>query len=234
MKFLHAIATASVTSLVISQAVFAQAPAAPGAARPASRPAATVSATNAPLIDSNRPIMQVEEVALKGTTTIFGDPAKMGPYIVRSQLAAKQTARPHFDDQDRFITVLQGTLWIGKGDVFAPDKLLPIREGGVMYLPANTHYFQVAGDEGAIVQITGNGPVKSTHVEVDAKGQPVPENGPYPNLNPPARKRGYVDPDLLTPDQIEQMEREAAAAKAAAAKKASGGAEQPAAAPAKK
>jgi quercetin dioxygenase-like cupin family protein len=182
------------------------------------RPAPKVSTPGA-LVDSARPIMQAEDVTLKGVTPVFGDPSKAGAYIIRARLTANQTARPHYEDQDRFITVLEGTLWIGKGDVFSPDKLLPIREGGVAYLPANTHYFQVAGENEVVLQITGNGPVKSVHTELDAKGQPVAEGGPYPRLTPPPRRRGNIDPDLLTPEQLEQLEREAAAAKAAATKK---------------
>src|SRR5689334_19829528 len=94
-------------------------------ARPAA-PAAPAAKAAAPLIDTSRPIMQAEEMSLGGTTAIFGDRSKPGPYIVRSALTAKQAARPHFVDQDQFITVLKGTLWIGKGDVFNPSKLLPI------------------------------------------------------------------------------------------------------------
>jgi len=93
--------------------------------RPAPRP------SSAALIDAAHPFMQAEEVALKGDTIVFGDPSKIGPYVLRSKLNANQTIRPHYDDQDRWITVLKGTLWIGKGDVFSPGKLLPIREGGV-------------------------------------------------------------------------------------------------------
>jgi hypothetical protein len=115
--------------------------------------------------------------------------------------------------------VLKGTLWLGKGDVFKPETLLPIREGGVVYLPANTHYFEMAGETDVVLQITGNGPVKSVHTEVDAKGQPVPENGPYPVLTAGRRRNMPVDPDLLDPDQVEQMERAAAARKAAEAAK---------------
>src|SRR5262245_32146351 len=92
--------------------------------RPPARP------SSAPLVDSSHPIMQVEEVALKGDTNVFGDPSKPGPYTLRKRMTANQTARPHFDDQDRWITVLKGTLWIGKGDVYSPDKLIPVREGG--------------------------------------------------------------------------------------------------------
>ena len=112
--------------------------------------------------------------------------------------------------------MLKGTLWIGKGDVFSPGKLLPIREGGVAYLPANTHYFEMSGDEDAVIQVTGSGPVKSVHTELDAKGQPVPPGGPYPVLAT-SRRRGPIDPDLIDPDQQDQMERAAAAAKAKAA-----------------
>ena len=178
--------------------------------RPAPRP------SSAALIDAAHPFMQAEEVALKGDTVVFGDPLKIGPYMLRSKLNANQTIRPHYEDQDRWITVLKGTLWIGKGDVFSPSKLLPIREGGVAYLPANTHYFEMGGDEDVVVQVTGSGPVKSVHTELDAKGQPVPPGGPYPVLSTP-RRRGPIDPDLIDPDQQDQMERAAAAAKAKAA-----------------
>jgi len=176
-------------------------------ARPAGEPRA--------IIDAAHPIMQAEEIALRGDLPIFGDVSKPGTYILRRELAANQTVRPHFADQDRWITVLNGTLWIGKGDVFKPDSVLPIRAGGVAFLSANSHYFEMAGQDGAVIQITGSGPVKTTHTEVDAKGQPVPETGPYPVIAPPQRKNP-VDADLLDPDQIDAMERAAAAKKEAA------------------
>jgi hypothetical protein len=170
------------------------------------------------LIDTTHPIMQAEEVAQTGDTTVFGGATKPGIYVVRKRIAANQTVRPHYVDQDQWVTVLRGTLWLGKGDTFKPDTLLPIREGGVAYLPANTHYFEMSGGADVMLQITGTGPVKSVHTEVDAKGQPVPEAGPYPVFAAGPRKNMPVDNDLLTPDQIDQMERAAAARKEAAAK----------------
>jgi quercetin dioxygenase-like cupin family protein len=177
----------------------------------------------APTLDAAHQIMQAEEMSPKGDTNVFGDPSKPGPYIVRRKLAANQTVRPHYDDQDRWITVLKGTLWVAKGDVYSPDKFLPVREGGVLYMPANTHYFGLAGQNEAVLQITGTGPVKSMHTEVDAKGKPVPENGPYPVISAGRQRRMPVDPDLIDPDQQDQMERAAYAKKQAEAKaKASG------------
>ena len=185
-----------------------------GQTRPAPRPAAS-----APLVDGTHNILQIEEVALKGDTAVFGDASKPGMYVLRKKMAANQTARPGYADQDRWITVLKGTFWVAKGDVFKPDAFLPIREGGLMYLPANTHYFGMAGETDVILQITGNGPVKSIHTEVDAKGVPVPENGPYPVLTAGRRRNTPIDPDLIDPDQLDQMERAAAARKAAEAAK---------------
>jgi hypothetical protein len=49
-----------------------------------------------------------------------------------------------------------------------------------MYQPAGLRTFDVAGDGEVVLQIAGDGPVKSTHAEVDAKGVAVPEGGPYP------------------------------------------------------
>ena len=185
-----------------------------GQTRPATRPAAST-----PLLDGTHNILQVEEVALKGDTAVFGDASKPGTYVLRKKLTANQTTRPGSADQDRWITVLKGTYWVAKGDVFKPDAFLPIREGGLMYLPANTHYFGMAGETDVILQITGTGPVRSIHTEVDAKGVPVPENGPYPVLTAGRRRNTPIDPDLIDPDQQDQMERAAAAKKAAGAAK---------------
>ena len=164
-----------------------------------------------PLVDAAHTVVQPDEIALKRDALIYGDPAQPGTYLLRRRLAANQTVRPHYDDHESLLTVLKGTLWIGKGDVFAPDKLAPVREGGVAFIPAATHYFLLADDQEVVVQVTGSGPVKTVHTEVDAAGKPVPVNGPYPVIAAAKRRNMPVDPDLLTPDQIEQMERAAAA-----------------------
>src|SRR4051794_36215818 len=105
MRLTHAIGSTCTVALIYGATVMS------GQTRPAPKAPA-----HGPLIDSARPIMQAEEVTLKGVTPIFGDPSKAGTYIIRTRLAANQEGRPHYDDQDRFITVLKGTLWIGKGD----------------------------------------------------------------------------------------------------------------------
>ena len=133
-----------------------------------------------PLIDDKHLLMQIEQIAPGGTTSVFGDPGKSGLYIVRSQLSPNARTRPRYYDQDRWVTVLKGTWWVGHGDMFKPEKFVPVREGGVMYLPANMKHYDVAGSGDVILQIIGIGPVKSVHAEIDANGKPVAINGPYP------------------------------------------------------
>src|SRR5688572_10919907 len=147
-------------------AAFAQAPVNPGAA---------------PAVDNKRLIRQVENIALKnGTATVFGDPSKAGTYIIRMQLPPNTKTRPRFYDQDRWITVLKGTWWVGEGEVFRPEKVVPVREGGFMHQPANMRMFDITGASEVILQIVGNGPVRTTHAELDAAGLPVPIGGPFP------------------------------------------------------
>src|SRR5262245_10677275 len=97
-----------------------------------------------PLLDSKRLLMQAEQVALTGTTVVYGDPGKPGPYILRVQLPPNSRTRPRYFDQDRWVTVLKGTWWVGQGDMYKIDQLVPVREGGVMYQPANTRTFDIA------------------------------------------------------------------------------------------
>ena len=134
-----------------------------------------------PLVDGTRLVMQPDQVTPgDATANVFGDPGRPGTFVQRLQLAPNTRTRPHFYDRDRWVTVLKGTWWVGQGAVFNAAGLMPIREGGFMYQPANLRTFDVAGDTGVVLQISGNGPIKSTHAEVDANGVSVPPGGPYP------------------------------------------------------
>ena len=133
-----------------------------------------------PLVDSSRLFLQIEQTDPSGTTPVFGNPAEPGMYVTRERIAANTKNRPRYYDQDRWVTVLKGTWWVGKGDVFRQDRLVAVREGGMMYQPANFKHYDTAGTGEVLLQITGIGPIKSTHAEVDIAGQAVPIGGPYP------------------------------------------------------
>ena len=119
-----------------------------------------------PLVDAANKRMQPEAALTGGSVKVFGDPAKPGMYVYRNRFAPGQTSRPHFHDQDRYVTVIKGTWWTGEGDVFQPDKMVPIKTGGFMFHPAGFHHYDGAKDEEVIVQIMGMGPVQTTSTEV--------------------------------------------------------------------
>src|SRR4051812_20221276 len=84
-----------------------------------------------PLVDATHLRMDPEQ----GLTsmTVLGDPSKPGIYVLRNRFAAGNTSRPHYHDQDRFVTVIKGTWYTDEGDVFRRDKMVPIKQGGFMY-----------------------------------------------------------------------------------------------------
>jgi quercetin dioxygenase-like cupin family protein len=108
---------------------------------------------------------------------VFGDQGAAGMYVIRNHFAPGNTSRPHYHDQDRWVTVIKGTWWTGEGDVYQPDKMVAIKPGGMMFHPAGFHHYDGAKDEDVIVQIMGMGPVKTVQTEVDAQGKPVTGRG---------------------------------------------------------
>ena len=148
----------------------------------------TLSGQSTPaLVDASRLRMQPEsaEAAFgkEVQVTVFGDPAKPGLYAIRRRFTPGEMSRPHYHDKDRLVTVIKGTWYTDEGDVFRPDKMVPIKEGGFMFHPANYHHYDGSQGEEVIVQIMGMGPVKTVQTEVDANGNPVRPKPPGQTLS---------------------------------------------------
>jgi quercetin dioxygenase-like cupin family protein len=104
--------------------------------------------------------------------TIYGDPKLPGFYVTRNRFAPGQGSHPHYHDQARYITVIKGTWWVSLGpesDVYNPEKMTPVKPGSFIFEPAFGHHYDMAKDEEVIVQIMGQGPVKSTQVETTGR-----------------------------------------------------------------
>ncbi len=99
---------------------------------------------------------------------LVGDPSKPGIYVQRIRFGPGQGSHPHFHDQARYITVIKGTWYVSLGsesDVYNPDKMTAVKAGSFIYEPAGGHHYDMAKDEEVIVQIIGEGPVKTTQLE---------------------------------------------------------------------
>jgi hypothetical protein len=131
---------------------------------------APVPAPVKPLVDAEHRRMQPDAaLTFPGTTlNVVGDPEKPGLYVIRRRFKPGEMTRPHVHSEDRLVTVIKGTWWSGEGDVFSPEKTVPIKPGGFMLHPAGLHHYDGAKDEEVIVQIIGRGPVTTTQIEAKA------------------------------------------------------------------
>src|SRR3954465_8673246 len=59
------------------------------------------------------------------SAVLYGDPSKPGLYIVLTKWHGGHMSRPHFHPNDRFITVISGTWWVGSGPKFDPASTVP-------------------------------------------------------------------------------------------------------------
>jgi quercetin dioxygenase-like cupin family protein len=100
-----------------------------------------------------------------GVAIIHGDPAKAGAvYVLRVKFPPGTFSSPHFHPEDRHIVVLKGTWYTGTGEVFDPDKAVPLKAGSYMMHPSRAVHWDGAKDEEVILQISGIGPGTTTPV----------------------------------------------------------------------
>jgi len=93
---------------------------------------------------------------------VHGDPGKAGTYVIRVRFPAGVMDLPHSHTVDRHVTVLAGTWHAGTGPSFDPASAVPLGTGSYMFHPAGgIHWDGAGGDEDAVVQIIGNGPVET-------------------------------------------------------------------------
>jgi len=101
------------------------------------------------------------------SAVLAGDPNGTGLYLVINKwLKGNNFSRPHFHANDRFITVLKGTWWVGSGRKFDPaNNTVPMHEGTFVTHFGGQVHWDGAKDEDAVLLIVGMGPAASTRVD---------------------------------------------------------------------
>jgi hypothetical protein len=97
---------------------------------------------------------------------LFGDPTKPGLYIVLNKFKPGNFSRPHFHPNDRFITVIKGTWYVGTGNKWDKDATVAVKEGGAVTHYGKQVHYDGAKDEEAWLIIVGEGPGTNTPVEM--------------------------------------------------------------------
>jgi len=88
---------------------------------------------------------------------VHGDPTQ-GPYVLRARFEPGARTPPHTHPDTRIVTVLQGDYRFGVGSTFDAAALKTHTPGVVLVVPAGTPHFSAAGEDGAVVQESGDGP----------------------------------------------------------------------------
>ena len=96
------------------------------------------------------------------TAVLAGDPSKPGLYVMLVKWSPHHMSHPHWHPNDRFITVISGTWWVGTGTKFDPDGTVPMPAGSfVTHLGKHVHY-DGAKNEETVLEIVGEGPATAT------------------------------------------------------------------------
>lgn len=98
---------------------------------------------------------------------VVGDPTKPGIYVVRSKFPPGLRTPVHFHPDDRIVTVLSGTAYVGFGNTFDESKLKALPAGSVWTEPARQPHYNWAKDGELVLQIVGHGPSGMTRVTPD-------------------------------------------------------------------
>jgi hypothetical protein len=96
---------------------------------------------------------------------LYGDPSKPGLYIVLTKWMPGHMSRPHMHPNDRFITVISGTWWVGWGPKYDPASTKAIPAGSFVTHYGKQIHYDGAKDVECLLQIVGMGPAESTPAE---------------------------------------------------------------------
>ncbi|MHB1204127.1 MAG: cupin domain-containing protein [Rhodospirillaceae bacterium] len=92
---------------------------------------------------------------------LYGDPAKPGLYVLLNKWLPGHMSKPHFHENDRFVTVLSGTWWVGTGDTWDPNLTTPMPAGSFVRHFAKQMHWDGAKDQETVLEIVGMGPAAS-------------------------------------------------------------------------
>jgi hypothetical protein len=101
--------------------------------------------------------MQWRDTENGRTANLHGDPSKPGLYAYVLKFGPNTWSMPNFHDNDRFVTVLEGTFCVGTGK-FDQQRTVPLRAGSFVRDVARGIHFEGTKDDGATLYVVGIGP----------------------------------------------------------------------------
>ena len=101
-----------------------------------------------------------------GRAYLVGDEKKPGVYVYRGRFQPGAKVAPHFHPDERVVTIISGTLYMGYGERFDEAAMKRLPAGSVWTEPAGQTHFVWAKEGEAVIQVMGaNGPSGVTRIE---------------------------------------------------------------------
>lgn len=101
-----------------------------------------------------------------GRAYLVGDEKRTGVYVYRSRFQPGAKVAPHFHPDERVVTIISGTLYMGYGDRFDEAAMKRLPAGSVWTEPAGQAHFVWAKEGEVMIQVMGaNGPSGVTRIE---------------------------------------------------------------------
>jgi quercetin dioxygenase-like cupin family protein len=104
---------------------------------------------------------------LEGLTAaiLYGNPDESGPYVIRVRFDKDVRSPPHSHNQDRFITVIDGTWHFGIGASGRCEGTTPLPAGSFAFHPKGELHYDGSCGEPVTVEIRGQGPVSTDFIQ---------------------------------------------------------------------
>ena len=96
---------------------------------------------------------------------IAGDQKDPGLYMYRTKFPAGFRNQPHFHPDQRIVTVMSGTLYVGYGDKFDESQMKALPAGSVSTEPPRKPHYVWAKEGEVVIQVTGYGPSGTTLID---------------------------------------------------------------------
>ena len=137
--------------------------------------------------------MQWKDTAEGTIARLYGDPSRQGLYAYVVKRRPNSWSMPHAHDADVFVTVLEGTSWVGTGK-YDPQRTVPLKPGSFVRDIAGGVHFDGTKDDGATLYVVGIGP--------------SPVHPATPRTNVPDSGSNVIDPAIRQIQRIEDMPKE--------------------------
>lgn len=97
--------------------------------------------------------------------SLVGDRNEPGMYAYRVRFPEGTRVQPHYHPEERIVTVVEGSINMGYGEVFDESSMQTLEAGSVWSEPGNQPHYVWVKDGAVVIQVIGYGPTATIQVE---------------------------------------------------------------------